>query len=223
MTSRKDVVWIDINDDIALCLDKIASSHHSHFPVCDGTPDKVIGMVSVKDILLKVNNRQIVDLHTVITSPLFVPENLPALRVLNQFKESGTHIAVVLDEYGSFEGIITLNDFMEAILGEMTEERGTPDDPMVVTRDDGSLLIDGKLAVDELKKVLGVSSLFEEERDDYKTLAGMLLALLGKIPAIGETVEWDKFKFEIVDMDDRRIDRVLVSKLKEPAALPSPD
>jgi len=112
---------------------------------------------------------------------------------------------------------------MEAILGEMTEERGTPDDPMVVTRDDGSLLIDGKLAVDELKKVLGVSSLFEEERDDYKTLAGMLLALLGKIPAIGETVEWDKFKFEIVDMDDRRIDRVLVSKLKEPAALPSPD
>jgi putative hemolysin len=224
MTKRKDVVWIDIHDSVQTNLEKMTESHHSHFPVCDGTLDKVIGMVNVKDILVKVKNRQDLDLHEVLTAPLFVPDNLPALRVLNQFKVSGTHIALVLDEYGSFEGLVTLNDFMEAIIGEMSTGGGAMEAPQVVRREDGSWLVDGQLAVDELKELLGVQELYEESRGDYQTLAGMVLTILGRIPETGDTLTWESFKFEIVDMDENRIDKILISRLapEEDAIPPDP-
>ncbi len=214
MTPRKDVVWIDYNDPIDVNIEKMATSNHSHFPLCDKTPDKVLGMINIKDIVLHLKKGTLKDLKTILTPALFIPDNLPSLRVLNQFKENKTHIAVVLDEYGSFEGLVTLNDFMEAITGEMSQNPGT-EEPAIVTRSDGSWLVDAQLVNDELKELLSVNTLHEEEQGNYQTLAGMLLSLLGRIPSIGDTTEWGGYRFEIVDMDRNRIDRVLITRLEK--------
>ena len=217
MTHRKDVIWLDIHDSTSENLEKMAKSHHSHFPVCDGSLDKVIGMINVKDIMLKVKRGEEIDYGALVTTPLVVPDNLPALRVLSQFKESGTHIALVLDEYGSFQGIVTLNDFMEAIIGEMTHRPGQKEEPLIVPRDNG-WLVDGKLENHLLKDLLEVPELFDEERGEYQTLAGMILTFIGRIPNIGDRFAWDKYQFEIVDMDGNRIDRVLITVSAPPTS-----
>ena len=211
MTPRKDVVWIDVNDPAAVSLSKVEESLHSHFPVCDGTLDKVLGMISVKKVFTHLKEGTQINFREGLATPLFIPDNLPALRVLKQFKEHGTHLAIVLDEYGSFEGIVTLNDFMEII----TSELASPvegDEQAIVQRPDGSWLVDGAIANDQIKDLLNVSTLYEEDRGEYQTLAGMLLSLTGRIPSISEVIEWEGFSFEIVDMDGNRIDRVLVRR-----------
>jgi putative hemolysin len=214
MTQRKDIVWLNINDPLDVTLATIADSNHSHFPVAEDSLDTILGMVSIKDIFRALKDTKSVNLKALLTPPLYVPDNLPALRILSQFKEHGTHLALVLDEYGSFEGIVTLNDFMETIVGELSSD-DDGDEPAVVTRPDGSWLIDGGLANDELKELLHVQSLYDEERGEYHTLAGMILSLLGRIPSIGDSVTWEEFTFEIVDMDGNRIDRVLVAKVAD--------
>jgi putative hemolysin len=232
MTQRKDVVWINISDSREAILDKIKSAPHSYFPLCDGEIDSVVGLVKTRDVLYRLgimNENSQVELpqaqdsgkKDLITGsslkqdclqPLFVPDTLPALRLLEQFREKEMHIAIVLDEYGSFEGLITSHDMLEAIVGELSC-KSTSHEPTVVERGDGSFLVDGKATTDELKELLGVAELYEEEEEEYHTLAGMILSLLGKIPSIADSVIWNGWRFEVVDMDDNRIDRVLVSRV----------
>ncbi len=215
MTPRKNVVWLDVHDTLEVNVKKMVESNHTQFPVCDSSPDNIIGMVSIKAVLSKLVEDVPLEFRDLLTPPLYIPDNLPSLRVLRRFHELKTHIAIVLDEYGSFEGVITLNDFMDALLGTMGE--GVMEDPPVVTRPDGSWLIDGQFAVDELKELLEVHSLPEEEQGNYETLAGLLMTLLQRIPKIGDRVEWENFSFEIVDMDVNRVDRVLVTKKPTPS------
>ncbi len=212
MTQRGNVVWLDLNADKKTNLDKMAQSQHSHLPLCDGSLDRVLGMINIKDVLLNLTVKKDPDFRELATPPLFVPDNLSALRVLTQFKDGGTHVALVLDEYGNLEGVVTLNDFMEAIIGEMSDELAVSE-PAVVKREGGSWLVDGQFPNDELRELLDVPELHQEERGDYQTLAGMILALLGRIPVIGDHFEWDRFRFEVVDMDGNRIDRVLITPL----------
>lgn len=215
MTQRQDVVWIDAHEHTDESLKRMVASNHSYFPLCDGELDRVIGMISIKDVLLKYTNNEKVDLQALVRPPLFIPDNLSALRALSRLKETKTHIAVVLDEYGSLEGVVTLNDFVEAVLGELAQAN-SEDKPDVVTREDGSWLVDGRYASDELRDLLEVSSLAEEERGDYQTLAGFVMTILGRVPTTGDHFTWGGFRFEVVDMDGNRIDRVMISRLTPP-------
>ncbi|MGL6284335.1 MAG: transporter associated domain-containing protein, partial [Microcoleaceae cyanobacterium] len=145
-----------------------------------------------------------------LQTPLYVPENSRALKVLELFKQSGTHIALVTDEYGGVEGLVTLNDLLEALVGELPEA-GEQDDPMSVQREDGSWLLDGFMSTDEFKDLFNKESLPNEEEEDYHTLAGFVIASLGHIPNTAEHFEWGGLRFEVVDMDGIRVDKVLVT------------
>jgi putative hemolysin len=208
MVPRHAVVWLDIDDLPTAVWQEMTASPHTRFPVCRGELDQVLGVVSVKDLGAQLAQGQPADLRAVLRPALVVPETLVVLAVLERFREAGTALAVVVDEHGGVSGILTLTDVLEAIVGALPTpaERA---DPRVVQRPDGSWLLDGDLPVDEVKAVLGLGELPDE--DDYQTLAGFLLHQLGRIPAPADAVEWDGRRFEVLDMDGRRIDKVLVA------------
>lgn len=207
MTPRKEVVWLDVADSPEVVRRKIEKSPHSRFPVCEGGLDNVIGIVQVKDLLLRgFTGRQAYDLRGLLIMPLFLYEGMPGFEVLERFKSSGTHIAMVLDEYGSIEGLITLNDILEALVGDLPEPDEEPD-PTAVQRADGSWLLDGRMPLDEVAEVVGIRKFPE---GDYHTLAGFVIDRLGHIPNVAEVFDWLGTTFEVVDMDGRRIDKVLV-------------
>lgn len=211
MTPRLEAVWLDLADPIEQAWEAIAESPHECYPVCENDTDTVLGVVAVKDLFALFARGETMDLRAVLKPALFLPGTLSVLLALERFKQDPSTLAVVIDEYGGTNGILTLTDVMEAIVGDLP----TDDQPeeAIVTRPDGSWLIDGRLPLDELQLVLNVRA-FPDERD-YQTLAGFLLHQIGHIPPIGETVDWNGFRFEVVDMDARRIDRVLVTPTSE--------
>jgi putative hemolysin len=216
MTPRADMVWIDVADPPEAVKHTIVNSPHSRFPVCEGELDKVLGIVHVKDLLIHGFVGQPFDVRGILKMPLFVFEGMSGLKVLEQFKSSPIHLAIVLDEYGSVEGLVTLNDLLEAIIGDLaSEEDGGPE--RAVKREDGSWLLDGTLTTAELHDLIPLP---EFPEGDFHTLAGFILLELGRIPAVGDHLAWGGYRFEVVDMDDNRIDRVLVSTAEksEPAA-----
>ncbi len=215
MTHRPDIVWLDINDPLLEITQAIRNSTYSRFPVCDGSLDNVLGMLHVKDLLLQSMAGQHLDLKAALQAPIYVIENSSILKVLELFKQTGQQAALVIQEYGEIEGLITFNDILEAIIGDISS-RDELDHPQVVQRDDGSWLLDGMLPIDELKEILNVRALPEESGGDYETLAGFMLTELGRIPAPADHFEWNKFRFEVMDMDGRRIDKVLVQPLNNP-------
>ena len=212
MTHRPDIIWLDVNDPLLDITQTIRESIYSRFPVCDGSLDNVLGMLHVKDLLLQYMVGQPLDLKAALQTPLYVIDNTSTLKVLELFKQTGQQAALVIQEYGDIEGLITLNDILEAIVGDISSNDDL-DHPQAVQREDGSWLLDGMLPIDELKDILHVRALPEESSGDYETLAGFVLTELGRIPAPADHFEWDRFRFEVMDMDGRRIDKVLVQQL----------
>ncbi len=210
MVPRKDIDWLDVSDGVQRIKVAVATSSHSHFPICDGDLDHLIGVVHLKDLVKNSLITEDISLRSLCRKPLFVPDAAPAIRVLDRFKRSGQHIAFVIDEYGVLVGLITLNDLVEALLGEVAISGGAPD-PQIVRRSDGSFLLDGMLSTSELRDLMGVEALPKEDQADFDTLGGFIMAYMGRVPATGDRFEHERFVFEIVDMDRTRVDRVLLS------------
>jgi putative hemolysin len=219
MRPRRDVVWLDIDDPFIETQKKLASSLYSRFPVGQGSLDNVIGIVQTKELLTQCLAGRKMDLKETLRPPLFVPEGLPALKLLELFKKSRTHIALVVDEYGGVEGLVTLNDILEDLVGEVASV-DMPEEKQVVERSDGSWLIDGKVLIDDLKELLKIPQLPEEESGSYQTLGGLVMLQVGRVPVTGDIFESKGHRFEVVDMDGKRVDKVLVTKLPEENPLP---
>jgi len=204
MINRQDVEWIDINEQ-EQNKSKILESKYSVLPVCDESLDKIIGILYVKDYynqLIRSNDESI---ERIIKQPLFIPDNLTVIKLLEQFKTERIYIAIVVDEYGTTEGLITLHDLMENIFGDIPEQYET-EEKSIIKREDGSLLIDGSLLVDELRDILKLSF----DTDEYSTLGGFVMYHLNKVPDAGDYFIVNDHRFEVMDMDDRRVDKVLI-------------
>ena len=176
------------------------------------TLDNVLGVVRAKDILGQRLAGQPLDLPSLLRPALFFPETTSALEVLKLFKEKGTHLGLVLDEFGGIQGMVTHNDVLEAIVGYDPSDEA-PAEPEIVQRADGSWLIDGLTAIDEVKQAIGLDQLPGEEDRRYQTLGGFIMAEVRGVPAAGQSFDWHGFRFEVVDMDGRRVDKVLVVAL----------
>ncbi len=207
MTPRTEIVWLDIDDPPEETRRKIADSGHSRFPVGQGSLDNILGIVQIKDMLGRNMAGKSPDLKASLRRPLFVPESTHALKVLELFKQSGIHVSLVVDEYGSVQGLVTLKDILEEIVGDIPSVEDL-EEPLAVQREDGSWLLDGMLLVDDFKEIFSIKELPGE--GIYQTLGGFVLMHMGRIPAVGNHFEWSGLRFEVVDMDKNRIDKVLV-------------
>jgi putative hemolysin len=217
MTPRSEIVWVDLEDDIEEIKSQIIESKRSICPVATGELDDFIGVVQAKDILSSIFKGEKVDFEKIVKEPLIVPNNLPSLELLKQFKGNNeyVHMSLIVDEFGSLEGLITLNDLLEGIVGDIPGIDET-DDPIATERADGSWLIDGRFPIDRFKETFNIEIEFPlEKEDNFSTLAGFILSYINKIPEVGEMFEWNKFTFEIVDMDGHQIDKILVYKIEE--------
>lgn len=212
MTSRSDIIWLDLDDTVEEVRHKIASSGYSRFPVAQGSVDNLLGVVRVKDLVASSLSGPALDLRSFLRKPLFVHEKMRALKVLEDFKQSRTHIAIVVDEYGEMQGLLTLNDVLEAIVGDMPN-LGMAETAQAVKREDGSWLIDGFMPIDEFKRLFELGEMPGDDRGDYETLGGFVLVYLEHIPKAGEFFEWNDLRFEVMDMDGNRIDKVLVQPM----------
>lgn len=208
MVHRQDVVWIDINDTLEKIKETVNSTSYSRLPLCNGSIDQIIGIIRVKDFFKNLEKGKELNLRELASEPLFIPENVSVIKILERFRETKIYIAIVVDEYGSTEGMITLHDLVENILGEFPEIHEKPETPIFV-REDGSLLIDGSILIDELKEKLKIKY---EYPDEYSTLSGYVMFKLNKIPQIGDKFEAGNYSFEVIDMDGKRVDKVLVKK-----------
>lgn len=214
MTPRTQIAWLDLNDSRDGIREKIIAGGHSRFPVASGSLDKVEGVVLAKDLLVHSLGGQTLDLKSLMQPPLFVPRTANPFEVLEMLKQTGQHIALVVDEYGGVEGLLTHHDILEAIAGDIPFD-GKPSDPKSVQRADGSWLLDGMLSVDEFKEIFQLEDLPGEKRDAYQTLGGFVFTRMGRIPSVSDAFEWNGLRFEVVDMDGKRIDKLLVSQCGE--------
>ncbi len=217
MTPRPKMVFINLEDPEETNWRKIVASGHSHFPVYQGNRDHVLGMVAVKAIWANSAFGLSTNLRNLLTPPVVVPETMMAIQLLEQFKRTGKHIALVADEFGSIQGLVTINDVFEAIVGALPES-GQRHAPEARQREDGSWLIDATLTTDELKTMLGLDELPHEAETDFQTLGGFVMTHFGRIPAAGDYFEHAGWRFEVVDMDRHRIDKMLVSRAVAAAA-----
>jgi putative hemolysin len=215
MTPRTEMAWIDINAPNEQIWEQIAQTPHSRLPVADGDLDNVLGYVQVRNLLDAKPEDPDFDLRDYINIPIYLPENMAALKALENFQTSGIHMAMVVDEYGGITGMVTDYDILESIVGEIPENREDTD-YLVVERDENSWLFDGLIVIDQLKEILNLSEMPGEDRSTYQTLSGFVMSQLGRIPKTGAKFKYENYEFEVVDMDGRRVDRVLVSKIKEP-------
>ncbi len=218
MTPRPKIVFLNVDDPEEVNWRKIVTSGHSYFPVYQGHRDQIIGMVAVKALWAHSAIGLPATLKNLLLPPLLVPEKMPANQLLEQFKKTGKHIAVVTDEFGAVQGLVTLIDVMEAIVGDLPE-RGDRAQPEVKRREDGSWLVDATLPTAELKTLLTLdAALPNEVSAEFQTLGGFVVTQFGRIPAAGDYFDWSGWRFEVVDMDRRRVDKVLVAKTPPPAA-----
>lgn len=212
MTPRPDIVWLDLEDSYEVNQDKLVNGNHALLPVCQEGLDNVLGITSVNDLLGRCLQKQPFDLTVDLRQPLFVPENTRSLKVLELFKELGNHFALVVDEYGVVQGLVTLNDILAAIIGEVPSE-DDEDEVQPVQREDGSWLLEGSMDIDEVHELLEVAELPGEQRGNYHTLGGFVITYLGRIPKAADHFEWSGLRFEVVDMDKNRVDKVLVTPI----------
>ncbi len=220
MTPRPDVVWLDPSEPPEEIQKKITADSHTHYPVAEGQIDRIIGLVNSKDLLSQNLSCRPIDLRSVLRPALFIPESMSALDVLERLKKKRTHVAFVIDEHGGFQGLLTTSDILEAIVGDipMPDETEEAD---IIRREDGSWLVDGKVQAEELKELLQVNELPFEDEHLYQTLGGLVMAFLGRIPKSGDHFDWIGFRFEVMDMDGHRVDKVLIKSLiQEPPPLP---
>jgi putative hemolysin len=210
MTPRSEIVYLDLEDSLADNLKRVLEIEHSRFPVCRGGLRDVIGVASARRLLQQAIRGEVIHLERAAELPVYVPESLTGMELLENFRSSAGHMALVVDEYGEIQGVVTSQDLFEAIAGEFKPQR--TEDAWAVQRADGSWLLDGLIPIPELKDRLDFGAAPEEELGRYNTLAGMVMLLLGRVPATGDIVEWHGWRFEIVDMDKHRIDKVLASR-----------
>ena len=209
MTPRPDIVWLDLDDSAETNRQVMIDNTHSQFPVCQGDLDNMLGIIQVNDLLAGCLANQPLDLTTALRRPLYVPESTPGFRILELFKQSGTHIAIVVDEYGVIQGLVTLNDILEEIVGDIPSIDEL-DEPQAVQREDGSWLVDGMLPVEEFFELFEIEELPREQRGNYHTMGGFVITNLGRIPTAADHFEWRGMRFEVMDMDGNRVDKVLV-------------
>ena len=221
MTPRPRIVWLDAAAPLQENLATMRATPYSRYPVYRESEDDVLGVLEVKRLLQTLAQEPVagaqprpIELFRKLAKPLFVPATARALDVLDEFRDAETPFALAVDEYGDIEGLVTLNDVLTAVVGRGTNNDGASSkDPPAVRRDDGSWLVNGSLSCDDLRELLQIDELPQEEEGDYNTLAGMLIGFLGHIPTVGESITWNGLRFEVVDLDGARIDKVLISPL----------
>ncbi len=213
MTPRTEVVWLNTEDTPEENQQKIVESNFSRFPVCEGDLDHVVGLLSAKDMLAHLFKGKPFDLHAVMLEAVFVPESMYAGRLLERFRETGHHSALVIGEYGGLEGMITIQDILEDIVGDIEE-------PSVTRREDGSFLVDAMIPIDDFIDEIDTDEI-PGAHDEFETLAGFVLTQCGHIPKAGEKFTWRDYTFEIIDMDGNRVDKVLVTPTKKEETNPT--
>lgn len=210
MTPRTEVVWLDVSDTTKEILEKMANSPYSRFPVRQDTLETIIGIVKSRDLLVEVLSGKDIVLKNLVKPAYFVPETMLASRALEVLKKHNTEVLLVVDEFGGFQGLLTINDILEEIVGQIEGE-----EPQATQRQDGSWLLDGMLEVDEFKEIFNLNELPHE--DEYETLSGFVMTSLGRVPQTADHFDWNDLRFEVIDMDGHRVDKVLVtSKPKTP-------
>ncbi len=212
MTHKNDIAWIEKDASEEEIYALLKSSIHSSFPVCEKTLDKIVGIVFIKDIATQIASNKKIDIKKILKQPLFVPETMPALELMEQFRETRVHTGFVMDEYGVVEGIVTFYDILEAIVGELPGSE-TLGSSYANRRDDGSWLIDGSMQIDEWKELLSIKDMTEKDTGTYNTLGGFMMHQLKRIPKETDSIKFKKYKFEVVDMDGKKVDKVLISLL----------
>ncbi len=213
MTPRPDIVWLDINDSLEEIRQKIAGCNLSRFPVRQGSLDTILGIVKARDLLMQSLNGEPIVLKNLLKPAFFVPETMYASKALEILKEKGTDVLLVIDEFGALQGLLTINDILEEIVGAM--EMG---EPQATQRQDGSWLLDGMLEVDEFREIFDLPPLPHES--EYETLSGFIMMSLGRVPQPTDRFEWHGLNFEVMDMDGRRVDKVLVTTLPQRPLVP---
>ena len=218
MVPRGDVVVLDLEQSFEVNMARVEASDHARFPVVRGGMNHVVGVVNARKWLSKAlrGEDRALDKQP-LQAPLYVPETITGMELLDNFRQSDVHMAFVIDEYGEVQGIVTLQDLIEAITGEFSPR--DPETSWAMQRDDGTWLLDGHIPVPELKDRLGLESVPDEERGRYHTLSGMMMLLTGRLPKEADTVTWEGWRLEIVDMDGRTIDKVMATRLPEDAAV----
>ncbi|MBE9205125.1 HlyC/CorC family transporter [Nostoc sp. LEGE 06077] len=209
MTPRPDIIWLDLEDTAEENRQKMTENGYSRYPVCQGGLDNVLGIIPVTDLLARSFRGESLDLTVGLRQPVFVPESTRGLKVLELFKQTITHMAIVVDEYGVIQGLVTLNDIMSEIVGDVPAGPGE-DEPQAVQREDGSWLLDGMLPVDQFFELFEMEEWESDERGSYQTLGGFVITHLGRIPSAADHFEWEGMRVEVMDMDGNRVDKVLV-------------
>ncbi len=210
MTPRPDIVWLDLADSPEENRQKMIENGYSRYPVCQEELDHVLGVIPVVDLLARSLSNEPFDLTMGLRQPVFIPESTRGLKVLELFKQTVTHMALVVDEYGVIQGLVTLNDIMSEIVGDVSASLAG-DEPQAIQREDGSWLVDGMLSVEEFGDLFNISRLDMEEHGNYQTLGGFIITHLGRIPATADHFEWRNMRFEVVDMDGNRVDKILIT------------
>jgi CBS domain containing-hemolysin-like protein len=219
MTPRLDIVWLDIEEPMSKIQQTVISNVYSHFPVCRETVDELLGFVKAKDFLAaSVTESLTVEtlVSQLLTQPVYLPENLKAFDGLEMFRQSGSHIAAVVDEYGTVQGLVTLNDILEEIVGDI-QTGNEPAEPQAVQREDGAWLLDGLMPIEELVDLLQLHELPDDEDDRYQTVGGLVLTHLRHIPIASESFRWGDFQITVMAMDGNRVDKVLIARVGEAA------
>jgi putative hemolysin len=215
MTPRTDIVWLDVADTLETNLDIVGQHPYSRFPVCEGSLDRTLGIVTVRDIWAAQQAGH-VDLRAIVRQPLVVPDTAVALDVLQQFQASATHVALVVDEHGGLDGLLTLNNLMLFVLGPAPGAATTAARPAIVQRDAASWLVDGSASLADFYAAVGVAEPESDEPRAYHTVAGLVMSELGRVPVDGYTATIGSLRLEVVDMDGFRVDKVLVSRVTAP-------
>ena len=209
MTPRTEIIWLDLSDTPDDLLRHMRDSGHNTFPVCDESIDEVRGLVFVKQLFAQHLAGQSLDVKAAMRPPIFIPETAPANRALSEMRQAGMRAILVIDEYGGVEGMVTLNDILEGLVGDIPLPGEAPA-PTVIRRADGSWLVDAGLPIEEFKEHFDLDALPREHADRYQTVGGFVLSMLGRIPHEADTFEVNGLTVEVVDMDNRRVDKVLV-------------
>jgi putative hemolysin len=222
MTPRTEICWLDLSDPPQAHLERVMAANHSLFPVARGSLDDCLGVIRGRTFLAAHLSGEPREVEAFLQPPLYVGESTRALTVIEQFKATGVHIALVTDEFGGIEGLVTLNDMMEAIVGDLSTASDR-EDPMVIAREDGSWLLDGGLDIADFKDLVAKKRLPDEVRGGYQTLGGFVMHHLEHIPQAGESFQWDDLRIEVVDMDGKRVDKLLVSRRAARDSQEAPD
>ncbi len=209
MTPRPDIVWLDLDDSATENRQKVIENGYSRYPVCQGGLDNVLGIIAVTDLLARSLCGEQLDLTVGLRKAEFVPESTRGLKLLELFKQTATHMALVVDEYGVIQGLVTLNDVMIEIVGDVPTADEL-ENPQAVQREDGSWLLDGMLSVEEFFEMFDLEEYLRIHQRNYQTLGGFVITHLGRIPAAADHFEWQGMRFEVMDMDGNRVDKILV-------------